>query len=172
MAMTDGTRAIIDAFLGAEDQDEAVAHLKDHEHDLLSEDAEAEMVRRHEAEAEPALRQRMEDRIELVRMLRPLRDPLLVVREHLAQVPAEHSLELGRVHMALHGWLRAPNWEDSEAYLLEHADALLGDDVDEALDLIVRVLPDNAQLQLHRALLGNCRKLGIQRAYAELKWFA
>jgi hypothetical protein len=130
------------------------------------------MLRRQEAESEPARRQRMEDRIELVRMLRPLREHLLEVREHLEQVPAEHGQVLGRVHLAIHGWLGARNWEDSEAYLHEHADVLLGEGVDEALDLITRVLPDNPHLQLHRALLGNCRKLGIQRAYAELKWFA
>lgn len=170
--MTDETRALIDAFLGAEDQEDAISHLKDHEHELLSEDAEAEMRRRHEVEIEPALRDRMEDRIELVRMLRPRRDHLLEVRAHLEQVPAEHGLELGRAHVALYGWLRAKNWEDSEAYLHEHAGVLLGDSADEAFDLLARVLPDNAELKLHRALLGNCRKLGIQRAYAELKWFA
>lgn len=170
--MTDETAAILDVFLDADDQEEAISHLKDHEHELLSEAAEAEMLRRHQAEPDPALRQRVEDRLELVRMLRPLRDHLLAVRAHLEQVPEEHGEELGRVHVALHGWLRARSWEDSEAYLQQHAGVLLGERVDEALDLLAHVLPDNAQLQLHRALLGNCRRLGIARAYAELKWFA
>jgi len=170
--MTDQTTAIIDVFLDAEDQEEAIAHLKDHEYELLSEDAEAEILRRHQAERDPSLRQRVEDRLELVRMLRPLRDHLLAVRAHLAQIPEEHSQQLGRVHLALYGWLRAPSWEDSEVYLHDNAGVLLGDDADEAFELIARVLPDNAQLQLHRSLLENCRTLGIARAYAELKAFA
>lgn len=171
-AMSDQPPTIIDVFLGAENQEEAIAHLKDHEYELLSEDAEAEIVRRHQTESDPLRRQRVEDRLELVRMLRPVREHLLAVREHLAQIPEEQSHQLGRVHLALYGWLRAPSWEDSEAYLRDNAGVLLGDEADEAFELIARVLPDNAQLHLHRSLLENCRKLGIARAYAELKAFA
>lgn len=170
--MTDQPPTIIDVFLGAENQEEAIAHLKDHEYELLSEDAEAEILRRHQTEPDPLLRQRVEDRLELVRLLRPVRDHLLAVREHLAQIPEEQSQQLGRMHLALYGWLRAPSWEDSEAYLRDNAGVLLTGEADEAFDLLARVLPDNAQLQLHRSLLENCRKLGIARAYAELKAFA
>jgi hypothetical protein len=165
------TNDAIDFFLEAEDDEEALSQLKYREDELLSEATEAEILRRLESELDPARRARLEHRRELLRMVRPLRDPLVAVRERIDQAPRERSQELGRVLIAFSHWLAAPDWASSEKHMRAHADLLLGDLVDEAMDLLDSVLPDNPKLELHRTLLGQCRKQGIERAFADLVWY-
>jgi hypothetical protein len=171
-AMVDETtNDAIDFFLEAEDDEEALSRFKYREDELLSEAAEAEIQRRLETERDPVRRERLEHRRELLRMVRPLRDPLVAVRERIDQVPRERSQELGRVLIAFSHWLAAPDWASSEQHMREHADLLLGDLVDDAMDLMESVLPDNPKLELHRTLIGQCRKQGIERAFADLVWY-
>ncbi|HWN66137.1 MAG TPA: hypothetical protein VNM90_00790 [Haliangium sp.] len=167
----EATTNALDVFLDEDEDEEALAHFKYHEEELLSEDTEAEILRRLEAERDPARRERLERRRELLRMVRPLRDPLIAVREHIDQVPHERSQELGRVLIAFSQLLGAPDWAASEQHMREHADLLLGDLIDEAIDMVESVLADNPRLKLHRTLIGECRKHGIERAYADLVWF-
>jgi hypothetical protein len=93
------------------------------------------------------------------------------MRERIDQAPHERSQELGRVLIAFSQWLATPDWAASEQYMHEHADLLLGDLVDEAMDLMQSVLPDDPKLAIHRTLIGQCRQLGIERAFDDLVWY-
>jgi hypothetical protein len=171
-AMNDETtKGALDAFLDEEEDEQALAQFKYHEDELLSEATEAEILRRLEAELDPARRERLERRRALLRMVRPLRDPLIAVRERIDQAPRARSQELGRVLIAFSHLLGAPDWAISEQHMREHADLLLGDLVDEAIDTLESVLPDNPRIKLHRTLIGECRKHGIERAFADLVWY-
>jgi hypothetical protein len=165
------TNNALDVFLDEEEDEDALAHFKYHEEELLSEDTEAEILRRLEAEPDPARRERLEHRRQLLRMVRPLRDPLIAMREQIDRTPHERGQELGRVLVALGQWLAAPDWAASEQHMREHADLLLGDLVDQAMDMMQSVLPDDPKLAIHRTLIGECRKYGIERAFADLVWY-
>ncbi|MEA2842459.1 MAG: hypothetical protein QOJ69_130, partial [Actinomycetota bacterium] len=65
-------------------------------------------------------------------------------------------------------WVTTENWDESRAFLADHADHLLTDEADAALIRLIDDSPDEQVLQLHLELLRAARTGGIDAAYAAL----
>ena len=66
-------------------------------------------------------------------------------------------------------WIQTPDWAQSQAYLQEHAAALLTDEAEAALTLLQQSNPGNQLIPQHAALLQRAREIGIEAAYQELQ---
>ena len=80
---------------------------------------------------------------------------------------AEHEGEPG-VARRLVDWITTENWEESRAFLADHADHLFTDEADAALLRLIDDNPDEQVLQLHLELLRAARGGGIDAAYQAL----
>ncbi|MGH9268502.1 MAG: hypothetical protein ACRD0D_10030, partial [Acidimicrobiales bacterium] len=70
---------------------------------------------------------------------------------------------------ALIEWVRTSSWDDSQAFLAEHAGALLGDRGEASLEHLIDANPARQDLLLHIAVLQAARRDGIEAAYATLR---
>ncbi|MDY7104815.1 MAG: tetratricopeptide repeat protein, partial [Actinomycetota bacterium] len=63
-------------------------------------------------------------------------------------------------------WVQTPTWDESEAL----APDLLHDDAEAAVELLIEANPGNdGRLRLHRVLLHQCRRDGVEQAYRALR---
>lgn len=66
-------------------------------------------------------------------------------------------------------FVEAPTWDDSRNIILEHADLLLSQDADEAFEQLIESNRSSPQLVAtlrdHQALLAECRRRGVRRAF-------
>ncbi len=60
---------------------------------------------------------------------------------------------------------QTPDWAQSEAYLRAHADELLSDEAEAALEMLRRANPEHPAIPQHQALLRRAREVGIEAAY-------
>ncbi len=124
--------------------------------DALEAAAEARLASL-EAEADPGLRERLED-------LRRLRtEGLADVRP--AWQAALHALS--GMNDRLQAWIETPDWAASERFLAGEGAALLSDEGEAALELLQAANLEDERVTYHLHLLRRCRALGVAAAYAE-----
>jgi tetratricopeptide (TPR) repeat protein len=84
---------------------------------------------------------------------------------------ADKGSDLQAVADLLIGWIETADWAASQAYLTQHAEHLLTDDAERALQLLQRGNPQTGSIPQHLALLQRSREVGIEQAYQELQAF-
>ncbi len=66
-------------------------------------------------------------------------------------------------------WIETPDWGSSESYLREHADELLTEDGETALQVLQLANRDVEAIAMHVRLLHVCLGQGVDAAYARLR---
>lgn len=154
--MTDSSlHAELAAFVDASDGEQALEYLKTHRQTLMSGEAVAAFTSLLEAEANPERHSRMQGR-----------QAILHAAIAFHQKFQKTLQDLGDSFLT---WVQTPDWNFSEAYLQDHADALLTNQGELALRYLCEAHPDSATFSEHLLLFQRCRKVGIAEAYAELR---
>ncbi len=163
------------AWCSAEDWETSRELLKAHEAELLSDEAlaalEAMVEAGDESEAE-----RQEGAVDYVALLRSCREMgidaaydafLGIAREEPSDEGPDLSalLRTANVVALIEEWLAAPDAAAAQAFLREHADDLLSDQGEEALNVKLLLNPGSEILRAQRDLLRACRTMGIDEAY-------
>lgn len=66
-------------------------------------------------------------------------------------------------------WVKTPDWDASEQYLIEHQEKLLTEDAVKALQMLIMSNDGNPTLRQHLQILQRAINEGIEAAYAPLK---
>ncbi len=73
---------------------------------------------------------------------------------------------------AVMDFVNADSWDESRRVVQESPDLLLTDDADKTFEQLIRLNQDQPDvvdnIEMHRALLADCRRRGITRAFREL----
>ncbi|MEM7532072.1 MAG: hypothetical protein AAF639_07850 [Chloroflexota bacterium] len=89
-----------------------------------------------------------------------------------AEQMAELSKDFQVLVKPLIAWMQTADWRASQAYIAKHAEALLTDDGEAALQMLWMGNQENVEaaqnIQQHFLLLRECRELGVDAAYEAL----
>ncbi len=152
--MNESLRRIIREFIDTPDEQKGAA-LQRLGAELVTHEALAEVKAWLNETDDPALRQALDLLHKLLR--------LNLNSRGLTQADVEHYADL------LDRWINTANWDESEAFLRQHAADLLSDTGEVVLFLIAQRNPGVTAIVHHIALLERCREQGIEAAYAPLK---
>ena len=142
-------------FVDAPDDEHALAYLHRQRQTLLTAAALAIVTSLLEAETTPERRRHIQARQALLRAAIAFHERFWRTQQALSDL--------------LVAWVHTPDWEASEAYLREHATALVTEQGELALRFLCETQPTSTTLAEHLTLLQQCRRDGIPEAYRAVR---
>jgi hypothetical protein len=143
------------AFVDAPDDEHALATLHRQRQTLLTAEALAAVTALLEAATHPERRRHIQ------------------ARQAMLQAAIAFHARFWHTHQALSNllvtWVQTPDWEVSEAYLHEHATALVTEQGELVLRFLCATQPPSTTLEEHLTLLQQCRRDGIAEAYRAVR---
>lgn len=143
------------AFVDAPDNDHALAHLQSQRQTLLTAEALAALTSLLDAEPNPEKRQHIQARQAMLQAAVAFHERFWQTQQALSDL--------------LITWVQTPDWQASEAYLQEHAAALVTEPGELALSFLCETQPNSTTLAEHLTLLQQCRRDGIAEAYKDVR---